>query len=462
MRIQKLFIALIAVSSLVGWNVGQASAASLLDKVEAAAESLISIRAGLSERYRIYLNAEAEAAALEDRLEPVRATINTLAEQLQVLVENIRRTELNLDFLVYETASVQTQIADLFELAEVREAELQQTQLLLNEFLRLAYVQKMRYTDWQTGKISPFKFFLTEGSLADAETTQTYLIVLQTQTAELAASVQAAKELYQTTQGSLIRQRGRLIALQEAQITEQNRLQNLQSAKQDLLRQTRGEEKRYKELIEETRAQQAAVLVEIAELKDNLAVIDEKLSALGEDIGAERLRELLRQQGAAGGTNGLSFPGYIPQLAWPVDPGRGITSFFMDKEYRGIFGVDHYAIDYRVSQGTGVMAAGPGVVYKAKDNGMGYNYIIIAHSGGLSTLYGHVSKVLVREGDLVQAGELIALSGGTPGRPGSGYMTTGAHLHLEVFDQGKRSDPLDYLPLEQLRLEDVPAKYRTE
>ncbi len=459
MRIQKLFITLLITSLLVWLSIGQVSAAGLLKKVEAAAESLLSIRAGLSERYRVYINAEAEATALEARLEPVRTTINTLAGQLQALTENIRRSELNLEFLVKETAAVQSQIVDLFDLAEVREAELQQTQLLLDEFLRLAYKEKMRYTDWQTGQVSPLKFFLAEGSLADAERTQTYLVVLQTQTAELVTSVQSAKKLYETTQGDLLRERGRLVALQEAQITEQNRLKNLQTAKQDLLRQTRGEERRYKELIKETRAQQETVLKEIAELKDNLTVIDEKLSKLGKDIGADHLREILGRQGVTR-TNGLSFPGYTPRLAWPVDPGRGITSFFMDKGYRKVFGVDHYAIDYRVRQGTAVMSAGPGVVYKAKNNGMGFNYIIIAHPGGLSTLYGHVSKILVKEGDLVQAGELIALSGGTPGMPGSGYMTTGAHLHLEVFDQGKRSNPLDYLPLEPLRLEDVPAKYR--
>ncbi|MFH0834189.1 MAG: M23 family metallopeptidase, partial [Patescibacteria group bacterium] len=80
----------------------------------------------------------------------------------------------------------------------------------------------------------------------------------------------------------------------------------------------------------------------------------------------------------------------------------------------------------------------------------------------LATVYGHISRILVKEGDLVRAGDLIGLSGGIPGTPGAGYMTTGAHLHFEVIDHGEHKNPLDYLPLEKMRLEDIPQRYMSE
>jgi murein DD-endopeptidase MepM/ murein hydrolase activator NlpD len=158
----------------------------------------------------------------------------------------------------------------------------------------------------------------------------------------------------------------------------------------------------------------------------------------------------------------MTFPGHVPRLAWPADPGRGITAYFLDPDYEKVFSVPHYAVDYRLSQGTALTAAAPGVVYKARDNGMGYSYIMLAHSGGLTTVYGHISRILVREGDLVSAGDLIGMSGGSPGTAGAGYMTTGPHLHFEVYDNGEHRDPLAYLPLEPLPLADIPQKYLDE
>ena len=70
--------------------------------------------------------------------------------------------------------------------------------------------------------------------------------------------------------------------------------------------------------------------------------------------------------------------------------------------------------------------------------GYGY-YVMIDHGNGLSTLYGHNSRLLVQVGQTVEAGDIIALSGST-GR------STGPHLHFEVRVDGEQTDPRAYLP----------------
>ncbi len=99
----------------------------------------------------------------------------------------------------------------------------------------------------------------------------------------------------------------------------------------------------------------------------------------------------------------------------------------------------HTGMDLAVPTGTPVRAALPGTVRVAKyDSSYGY-YVTIGHENGLLTLYGHNSRLLVRPGQTVQAGDVISLSGST-GR------STGPHLHFEVRVNGQRTNPRYYLP----------------
>lgn len=132
---------------------------------------------------------------------------------------------------------------------------------------------------------------------------------------------------------------------------------------------------------------------------------------------------------------------------WPVDPGyKGISAHFHDGGYQARFGIAHNAIDIPAPQGTVVTSVADGIVVKVSDKGMGFNSLVIRHANGMTSLYGHVSSFLVEEGDAVRAGEPVALSGGMPGTPGAGHLTTGPHLHLELMLDGVAVDPEDYLP----------------
>lgn len=100
----------------------------------------------------------------------------------------------------------------------------------------------------------------------------------------------------------------------------------------------------------------------------------------------------------------------------------------------------HTGIDIAVPTGTPVCAALPGVVTTAAYNAGGYGYyVMVDHGNGMVTLYAHNSRLLVRVGETVEAGDVVSLSGST-GR------STGPHLHFEVRVNGQRVNPRSYLP----------------
>lgn len=136
--------------------------------------------------------------------------------------------------------------------------------------------------------------------------------------------------------------------------------------------------------------------------------------------------------------------GYEDVFIWPVK--ARITAGFHESSYLKFFGIPHNGIDIAVPQGTLVRVAADGVVYLAQDSGMGYSYVLVGHRNGYATLYGHISRIDVAVGDALDAGQIIGLSGATPGTPGAGLVTTGAHLHFEMTKNGKHIDPKSMLP----------------
>lgn len=100
---------------------------------------------------------------------------------------------------------------------------------------------------------------------------------------------------------------------------------------------------------------------------------------------------------------------------------------------------NHPGMDIDGEKGDIIIAPGDGVVIKAGWTGGYGNLIEIAHSNGLTTRYGHLSKVEVNVGDVIQRGQLIGLVGST-GR------STGPHLHYEVRINNEPVNPRNYLP----------------
>jgi murein DD-endopeptidase MepM/ murein hydrolase activator NlpD len=111
----------------------------------------------------------------------------------------------------------------------------------------------------------------------------------------------------------------------------------------------------------------------------------------------------------------------------------------------------HEGIDIISDVGTNVYAAGDGIVHFTGRTTGGYGMVVeVNHGYGYSSLYAHLSRTLVREGQSVRRGELIAKSG----RSG---LVSGPHLHFEVRYMGRKQNPVDYF------FDDIDAaRYRSQ
>lgn len=122
-------------------------------------------------------------------------------------------------------------------------------------------------------------------------------------------------------------------------------------------------------------------------------------------------------------------------FVWPV-PGHNYVTSRFGLRVHPITGVQksHTGIDISADTGTPIVAADSGKVTKAAVYGGYGNCVILDHGNGYVTLYGHLSRIAVSEGESVSQGQTI-------GSVGSTGLSTGPHCHFEVWSGGVRTDP---------------------
>lgn len=102
----------------------------------------------------------------------------------------------------------------------------------------------------------------------------------------------------------------------------------------------------------------------------------------------------------------------------------------------------HYAVDIVVAKDTPVKATADGTVIFAEWTASTGNVMIIEHSYGLISVYKHNAALIKSQGDLVKAGEVIATAGN------SGELSTGPHLHFELWNDGYPINPSNFIDFE--------------
>lgn len=166
------------------------------------------------------------------------------------------------------------------------------------------------------------------------------------------------------------------------------------------------------------------------------AQIDAKNAELAEQ---QRKAEEAAKALAAAQNTTYTAPTVSGSYSWPSSV-TYITSKFGYRVHP-IFGTTKYhaGVDIAASSGSNVNAAMAGTVSIAQYSSSYGNYVVIYHSNGSSTLYAHLSTILVSEGDTVSAGQTVGYCGSTG-------WSTGPHIHFEIRVDGVNVDPLSYFP----------------
>ena len=186
--------------------------------------------------------------------------------------------------------------------------------------------------------------------------------------------------------------------------------------------------------LNETKAKRESYL---SVLESNHSELEKSVDAMKQE--ADRLTaEIRAAQEAAARANGGKTTYVGGKMTWPLPGSYTITSPFGNrlhpilKVYKLHTGVD---IAGNNCNGKPVVAAAAGTVIVAKYSSSYGNYVVIDHGGGITTLYAHSSKLEVKVGQYVTAGQEIMKVGTT------GY-STGPHLHFEVRENGTYVDPI--------------------
>ena len=172
-----------------------------------------------------------------------------------------------------------------------------------------------------------------------------------------------------------------------------------------------------------------------AQLEQEIKEAEERLRREAEERERQQREQEEQEQQALINTPGEN-GGYI----WPTNDSRYVTSPIGGRASPGGIGsTNHQGIDIGAAYGTNILAAKAGTVILASWYGGYGNCVIIQHgTGGYYTTYGHMSRILVYEGQEVSQGEVIGLVGSTGN-------STGPHIHFEIHEGGMLMNPLDYL-----------------
>lgn len=341
---------------------------------------------------------EKEIATYESQLQVVGTEKRTLQSAVRELDLSRQKVAATISVEQKKIATTEIQIGELAQDISTKEEIITQS--------RGAIAQSLRRRQ-KTDDFSFIESILQEGSLAtlwkELEGDQQLQGALSDYILELSdAKVTLESSLNESTQKQqeLINRRKTLLAQRQA-------LEATKAAKDRLLSETKEKESTYQEILEEKRAQKIAFENALNELESKLAFTLDPSKIPSAGSGA---------------------------LSWPLDDVYitqkfGNTAFANAGAYNGS---GHNGVDFRASVGTPVRAALGGTVIGSgnTDAYRGcYSYgkwVLVKHGNGLSTLYAHLSEILVGQGEQVGTRDILGLSGNT------GY-STGPHLHFSVF-----------------------------
>lgn len=332
----------------------------------------------------------------QKKLNTLTYTSDTMKAELAKIQTQVAATQVTLGQkqLAFTQAKKKVSAAQL-ELEEKHE-ELDERRQVLGKRARVIY---------ESGQVSHLELLFNSSDLSDFITRMEYFSKLVENDRQLLADIDAQKLQIEQKTRDLQRQSDLAAELQKQATAAFSELEKKKSQQREALNQNK-------------KAQQAAF--------DEVYRLEAESRAM-----TERIRKLQSAKSGKGSKHGTI-------SNWPVPGYYSISSAFGWRTHpitrkRSM----HTGMDIVAPTGTQLRAAGAGVVLISGWGGAYGNMVVIDHGGGISTLYGHASRLDVKEGQSIAANQLI-------GAVGSTGWSTGAHLHFEVRIGGNPTDPSQY------------------
>ncbi len=338
--------------------------------------------------------------ALTEKMDQIGQSKNTLSNEVQNLNYKIDQVNLQIKASQLTSQRISLEVQSLNDdIATAQDKIRQRKQVIAQLMVELE----------QRDKESPFLMILGSSNLSDGVNRATSIYTLNKSLvdslSELTALQDSLKQEIADINGKKTEQKSQEVNLVNVQYI----LQDQVGEKNSLLSMTKSQEQYYQEQMDQLDEQQRSI-------NDVIQGIEDQLRA---SFNPNVLPSTVHST--------LSFP--VENVI--ITQGYGYTKFAKGA-YASHF---HNGVDIGVPIGTPVYAAADGMVLRVDNNDTGSakwqhylygKYIVVGHDDNLATLYGHLSRQVVKAGDIIKRGQLIGYSGDT------GYAF-GPHVHFGVF-----------------------------
>ena len=355
--------------------------------------------------------------AYKDKIVATNLEAKSLSNQLSILDNYTTQVDLDIQATQERVDSTGLEIQGLDLSIKDKEATINTQKKLLSGLIRTIYYENNK---------KYIEVMAAYANFSDFYNRVHYVQNLEGDLGKSAKTIRLAKEELQTKKQQREDQQKSYQALKVTLDNKKKDLQEQTQYKADLLLQTKSSESKYNTLVQN--------------LKNEYNKIENEITSFESQV-----RKKLEAQNKITENGNPLQNGLLP-LSWPTDS-RYVTAYFHDQNYpfRNIF--EHPAIDIRAAHGTAVHAVASGYVARVTHctTASCYAYVMLIHSDSYSSVYGHLSQIIVSADQFVTRGDIIGYSGATPGTVGAGPFTTGPHLHLEVRKDGIPVNALNYL-----------------
>jgi len=363
----------------------------------------------LEEKQATIKNLEEQINIYKKNIEVKQNESLTLNNQLSILKSKIIKMELDIKLVEAQMDSLDFEISSLNKIIEEKRLKIEKQKVYVANILRLVNIEDMK--DYLT-------IIFKNESFSEYFNQTKYLEDMNSELNRVIKQIKAEKTKMESKERIAETKKNQLEKLKKDLLNRKASLDEQKESKNYLLAQTKSSENKFKLLLIQLRQEQSAFDQEISSLQRKIEKELKKANKLEEFLG---------------------------EFSWPINAYKGISVYFRDPTYPFRYLFEHSGIDMPTSMGTPVKAAAAGFVAWTRSSNRAYgNNIMIIHGEGAATLYAHLSRFNVLEGDFVKRGDIIAYSGGLPGTPGAGF-STGPHLHFEVRENGLPVDPMGYL-----------------